>query len=98
MPESPSAELAESKALASRRSASRALWDRAAGNAYLLLIPTMMMWGANAVAGRLAVGRVSPMALVTLRWVIAAVILLAEAPMLRRLWRPQPVPAGGGGA
>ena len=97
MPESPSTELAESgvPAVAPGRSASRALWDRAAGNAYLLLVPIMMMWGANAVAGRLAVGRVSPMALVTLRWVIAAAILLplarrqilAEWPALRSRWR-----------
>jgi drug/metabolite transporter (DMT)-like permease len=97
MPESPSTELAESRvpAVTPRPSASRALWDRAAGNAYLLLVPTMMMWGANAVAGRLAVGRVSPMALVTLRWVIAAIILLtlawrqiaAEWPALRSRWR-----------
>lgn len=74
------------------------------GNAYLLLILTMMMWGANAVAGRLAVDRVSPMALVTLRWVITAAILLvgarrqvvAEWPALRPRWRSILVMGGVG--
>jgi hypothetical protein len=32
------------------------------GRPYLLLIFTMLMWGGNAVASRLAVGEVSPMA------------------------------------
>jgi drug/metabolite transporter (DMT)-like permease len=73
----------------------RGLWDRAWSNAFLLLLLTMMMWGGNAVAGRLAVGEVSPMALVTLRWVITAVLLgvfarrqiVAEWPSLRPRWR-----------
>ncbi len=37
------------------------------GRPYLLLIFTMLMWGGNAVASRLAVGEVSPMALTFLR-------------------------------
>lgn len=46
---------------------------------YLLLTLTTAMWGANAVAARLAVGEVSPMALTCLRWltVILALSLLA---------------------
>jgi hypothetical protein len=35
--------------------------------AYLLLTLTAACWGGNAVFGRLAVGEISPMALVTLR-------------------------------
>lgn len=44
-------------------------------NAYLILTLTMLFWGGNAVAGKLAVGHVSPMLLNLLRWVIAAVVL-----------------------
>jgi drug/metabolite transporter (DMT)-like permease len=47
------------------------LWSRP----YLLLVLTMLMWGGNAVAGRLAVGQVSPMALTALRWLLPVVIL-----------------------
>ncbi len=39
--------------------------------AYLLLLLTTLIWGGNAVAGKLAVGHVSPMLLATLRWGIA---------------------------
>lgn len=65
------------------------------GNAYLLLALTTMMWGGNAVAGRLAVGEVSPMALVLLRWagivllmgVVSRKKVLAEWPVIReRIW------------
>lgn len=42
--------------------------------AYLLLIITALCWGGNAVFGRMAVGEVSPMALVALRWL--GVVLL----------------------
>jgi len=45
------------------------------GRPYLLLTLTSLMWAGNAVAGRLAVGEVSPMALTTLRWVIAAAMM-----------------------
>jgi drug/metabolite transporter (DMT)-like permease len=54
----------------------------------------MLMWAGNAIAGRLAVGHVSPMALTSLRW-IAVLLLLggllqrqlrAEWPVLRRHW------------
>ena len=36
--------------------------------AYLLLLLTTLFWGGNAVAGKLAVGHVSPMLLTALRW------------------------------
>src|SRR4051794_12140081 len=42
---------------------------------YLLLTLTMLMWGGNAVASRLAVGEVSPMALTFLRWTLPVAIL-----------------------
>lgn len=41
------------------------LWS----NAYLLLALTTLIWGGNAVASRLAVDNISPMALTSLRWV-----------------------------
>src|SRR3982750_3801392 len=49
--------------------------QRAPSWPYLLLTLTMLMWGGNAVAGRLAVGEVSPMALTGLRWVLPVAIL-----------------------
>ena len=44
--------------------------------AYLLLSLTALFWGGNAIAGRLAVGEISPMALTALRWVIVVVVML----------------------
>ncbi len=45
--------------------------------AYLLLLLTALFWGGNAVAGKLAVGHVSPMVLTMLRWVLGLAILVA---------------------
>ncbi|MCK5276021.1 MAG: DMT family transporter [Alphaproteobacteria bacterium] len=45
------------------------------GRAYLLLAFTTFCWGANALFGRLAVGEISPMALVTARWLGVSLIL-----------------------
>ncbi|MGI9492405.1 MAG: DMT family transporter [Geminicoccaceae bacterium] len=45
-------------------------------NAYLILIVTMIFWGGNAVAGRFAVGEVSPLLLTSLRWILGASVLL----------------------
>jgi drug/metabolite transporter (DMT)-like permease len=57
------------------------------GRAYLLLTLTALCWGANAVFGRLAVGEVSPMALVTLRWLGALALLAVFAHAhVRRDW------------
>ena len=50
-----------------------------AGNAYLILIVTMIFWGGNAVAGRVAVGEVSPLLLTCLRWILGASVLLMIA-------------------
>lgn len=45
--------------------------------AYALLLMTTMFWGGNAVAGKMAVGHVSPMLLVVLRWAVAFAVLYA---------------------
>ncbi|MBZ9848419.1 DMT family transporter [Mesorhizobium sp. CA14] len=63
--------------------------------AYLFLLSTMLLWGGNSVAGKLAVGHVSPMTLVFLRWVMAVMILLPigwrtlreDWPKVRRNWK-----------
>lgn len=47
---------------------------------YALLVLTTLAWGGNAVAGRLAVGEIAPMALTAGRWglVLAALVLFAR--------------------
>ena len=60
--------------------------------AYLLLVITTMCWGLNAIISRLAVGEISPMQLVTVRWLGVVLILVVFArdnigrdwPILRR--------------
>jgi drug/metabolite transporter (DMT)-like permease len=62
------------------------------GNAYLLLSLTTLMWACNTIAARMAVGNVSPMLLVLLRWLLACGVLAiiareairADWPQLRR--------------
>lgn len=44
--------------------------------AYTLLTLTTLFWGGNALAGKLAVGEVSPMMLVFLRWVFAFTLIV----------------------
>ncbi len=59
----------------------------AAAQARVLLVLTMVFWGGNAVAGKFAVGEVSPFLLSWFRWTIAAVVLGALAwPRLIRDW------------
>ena len=68
-----------------------ALWN----SPMLLLSLTALMWGGNSVAGRLAVGEISPMALVFCRWAIACIPLLiaaranlkADLEIIRPRWR-----------
>lgn len=71
-----------------------ALWgyDRA----WLLMILTTMLWGGNGVASRLAVGRVTPMSLVFIRWLAVCVLLAIlfreqvfahRAELYRNRWR-----------
>ena len=70
----------------------KSLWQAAYGNAYVVLTLCAMSWGGNAVAGRLAVGEVSPMLLTLLRWtgvvllvaLFARDVLRAHAPVLRQ--------------
>jgi drug/metabolite transporter (DMT)-like permease len=46
-------------------------------SAYLFLAFAALFWGGNAVAGKLAVGHMSPMLLTAVRWLIACAILSA---------------------
>lgn len=70
------------------------LWKGLFGQAYLLLSLTALFWGGNAIAGRLAVGEISPMALTAMRWVIVVAVmlpltakqLLAGWPVLKEKW------------
>ncbi|KQV35146.1 MULTISPECIES: DMT family transporter [unclassified Rhizobium] len=62
--------------------------------AYIILCITTAIWGGNSVAGKMAVGHVSPMMLTTTRWVIACLVLLIFAapqvkrdmPLIRKNW------------
>ncbi len=47
--------------------------------AYVLLIVTMLIWAANSVAARLAVGEVPPMLLTSLRWGICCIALFCTS-------------------
>ncbi len=56
-------------------------------NAYLILLITRVFWGGNAVAGRFAVGEVSPLLLTCLRWVLgSAFMLLIAGRQVARDW------------
>lgn len=48
-------------------------------SAYPLLVGTMLLWGGNVVAGKWAVGEVSPQVLTCLRWAIVCVVLALPA-------------------
>ena len=52
--------------------------------AYALLGFTSLFWAGNAIAGKLAVGHISPMILTSVRWGLAVLFLLAIGG--RRLW------------
>jgi len=72
----------------------QSLWRGLFGQAYLLLVLTTLFWGGNAIAGRLAVGEISPMVLTCLRWVIVVAVMLpvtgrklqVEWPVLKQRW------------
>ena len=54
-------------------------------NPHLLLALTAFIWGGNAVAGKFAVGHVSPMVLTCFRWAIAlALVMFFASPHLKR--------------
>ena len=62
--------------------------------AYALLAATSLIWGGNAVAGKLAVGHISPLLLTNLRWAMAFVLILSfstgqiarDWPVLKHKW------------
>ena len=56
--------------------------------AYLLLVVTTLFWGSNAIAGKLAVGHISPLLLTSTRWGLA--FLAAVALGHRRFIRDWP--------
>jgi drug/metabolite transporter (DMT)-like permease len=65
------------------RRAAEKLWS----NAYLLLTLTSLAWAGNQIVGKAVVGRIPPVTLACLRWVLAALIILPFAwPHLRREW------------
>jgi drug/metabolite transporter (DMT)-like permease len=49
------------------------------GNAYVMLLLTTLLWAGNAVASPMAVGHLSPMTLVLLRWMVACSVLVVIA-------------------
>ncbi|MGL5139679.1 MAG: hypothetical protein ACRC7G_18115, partial [Beijerinckiaceae bacterium] len=55
------------------------LLSRLTGNAYLMLFLTTLLWAGNALASPAAVGHLSPMVLVLLRWSIVVVVLAVIA-------------------
>jgi drug/metabolite transporter (DMT)-like permease len=65
----------------------RRLFDRLYNAPYVLLLLTMLFWAGNINVGRYAAGHVPPVALGTLRWIGATLILLPFAlPYLRADW------------
>ena len=61
---------------------------RPQGQAYLLLVFTTLIWGANAVAARLAVGEVSPMMLTFSRWIVCcAALAITARQQIAEHWR-----------
>ena len=54
------------------------------GRAWLLLALTTLLWAGNSVAGRAIAGQMSPMVVVSLRWLIVCAVL---GVLLRRQWR-----------
>ncbi|HJL93742.1 MAG TPA: EamA family transporter, partial [SAR324 cluster bacterium] len=47
--------------------------------AYCLLVITTIFWGLNAVFARMAVGEISPMLLVSVRWLGTLILLVLFA-------------------
>ncbi len=55
---------------------------------YLLLFLTTLFWAGNAVAGKLAVGHISPFLLTSLRWLVATLLVMPLAyKYLRQDWK-----------
>ena len=62
---------------------------------YLLIVFSTLLWGGNVVAGRLAVGQISPMSITCLRWFVVCALfslvlrrrIVAEWPLVAPHWR-----------
>lgn len=62
--------------------------------AYMLLLLTALFWGGNAIAGKLAIGHISPMMLNSSRWLFAFAMMVAigsarfreDWPLIRSHW------------
>lgn len=70
--------------------------SRAPVSAWVMLLLTALFWAGNVVASRNAVGELSPMVLVTIRWGTVTLVMLTfawkpliqEWPMIRKHWLP----------
>ncbi len=82
------------KKVASLPQFARAFAQRFFANPWPLLLLTCLFWAGNIVAARTAIGEISPMTLVTGRWLITCGILaltarrafVADLPVLRERW------------
>jgi drug/metabolite transporter (DMT)-like permease len=55
--------------------------------AYTFLVITTLLWGGNTIAGKLALGHVSPMVLSFGRWALATLVIASIAiPQIRKDW------------
>ena len=55
--------------------------------AYTFLVITTLLWGGNTIAGKLAVGHVSPMVLSFGRWALATLVIASiSIPQIRKDW------------
>lgn len=69
--------------------------SRAPVSAWIMLLLTALFWAGNVVASRNAVGELSPMVLVTIRWGAVTLVMLTfawkpliqEWPIIRQHWR-----------
>lgn len=54
---------------------------------YILLVLAPLIWGGNAIAGKIAVGEIAPMMLVLLRWAVALLVLFPFClPKVKQEW------------
>ncbi len=55
---------------------------------YLLLFLATLFWAGNAIAGKLAVGHISPFVFTSLRWLLAsAIVIMVSFPHLKSDWQ-----------
>lgn len=67
---------------------------RPLANPFVLLTLTAVFWAGNTIAGRLAIGNVSPMGITALRWILAfslmALVLPKEVRQIPAMFRQRP--------